>query len=309
MRVVFMGSPDFALPSLHILAQDHELAAAVTQPDRPAGRGRKLAAPPVKLAALQLGIPVLQPISLKDADMPSQLEQHSPDVIVVAAYGKILPPAILELPPHGCVNVHASLLPRWRGGAPVQAAILHGDQETGVSIMKMDTDLDTGPIIAQRRTEILPDEIGGALSSRLASLGAELLAETLSPYCSGEIALYPQDDEQATLAPLLKKSDGLLDWRKTSLILDRHVRAFEPWPGSFFYWKDQRIVVRKAHAIPKDSAIPGRVTMTKDLPSIGTDAGLLVLDIIQPAGRKPMPASSFLHGAPDFAEAKLDVPD
>jgi methionyl-tRNA formyltransferase len=309
MRVVFMGSPDFALPSLHILAQDHELVAVVTQPDRPAGRGRKLAAPPVKIAALQLGIPVLQPISLKDADMPTQLKHHLPDVIVVAAYGKILPPAILELPPHGCVNVHASLLPRWRGGAPAQAAILHGDQETGVSIMRMDAGLDTGPIIAQRRTDILPDEIGGALSSRLASLGAELLAETLSPYCSGDIALCPQDDEQATFAPLLKKSDGLLDWRKTSLILYRQVRAFEPWPGSFFCWKDRRIAVRKAHSTPMDSAIPGRVTMTDDLPSIGTEAGLLVLDVIQPAGRKPMPASSFLHGAPDFAEAKLDVPD
>jgi len=309
MRILFMGSPVFALPSFLMLAQHHELIAAVTQPDRPAGRGRAITQSPVKRAALEHSIPLLQPRRINDPAVLPLLRELKPDVIVVAAYGQILSPAILELPPHGCVNVHASLLPRWRGAAPVHAAILHGDAQSGVSIMKMDPGLDTGPIISQRQIPIILDETGGDLSSRLAALGAELLDETLIPYSLGELQPVPQNDNQATHAPLLKKSDGLLDWRKTAIELDRQVRAFEPWPGSFFHWKQRRITVRKAHSQSCESANSARVILTGELPAVGTSAGLLVLDILQPAGRTSMPADTFLRGAPNFINAALHLPD
>jgi methionyl-tRNA formyltransferase len=201
------------------------------------------------------------------------------------------------------------LLPRWRGAAPVHAAILHGDAQSGVSIMQMDPGLDTGPIISQRQIPIILDETGGDLSSRLAALGAELLDETLIPYSRGELQPVPQNDNQATHAPLLKKSDGLLDWRKTAIELDRQVRAFEPWPGSFFHWKQRRITVRKAHSQSCESANPARVVLTGELPAVGTSAGLLVLDILQPAGRTSMPADTYLRGAPNFINAALHLPD
>jgi methionyl-tRNA formyltransferase len=308
MRVIFMGSPEFALPSLRSLFHRCDLALVITQPDRPAGRGRKVAASAVKIAAVELGIPLLQPTRLQDPNVISEMSKAMADVIVVAAYGRILPPQLLSLPSCGCVNVHASLLPRWRGAAPIQAAILHGDSHTGVTIMKMDPGLDTGPIIAQRSTPILPDETGGDLSARLADLGANLLLESLQPYCSGELPLTPQQESGATSAPMLTKADGRIVWHAPAIELERQVRAFEPWPTSYFHWEGRRITVRKSHIVPDRASQPGVVRVIDGIPAVGTSSDLLALDIIQPAGRKPIEGSAFLNGAPSFPEARLDIP-
>jgi methionyl-tRNA formyltransferase len=308
MRVIFMGSPEFALPSLHVLAQDFDLVGVITQPDRPAGRGRRLTSSPVKLAALDLGISPLQPRRLSDPEVLIYLKQLDPHLIIVTAFGQILPSSILDLPPFGCINVHASLLPRWRGAAPVQAAILHGDHETGVTIMKMDPGLDTGPIISQKPVPILPQETGGDLSMRLASLGAKLLQETLTPYCNGKLHTIPQDDSLATSAPLLRKSDGILDWRKPSTSLHLQVRAYEPWPRSFFQWQNQRIAVRKARSQLDLIVNVGEVVRFADHPAVGTPLGALVLEIVHPPGRKPIPGNAFLNSAPSFLGSVLELP-
>ncbi|MGD8823105.1 MAG: methionyl-tRNA formyltransferase, partial [Anaerolineales bacterium] len=205
MRMIFMGSPDFALPSLQECIQQYDVRAVVTQPDRRAGRGRKLTPPAVKALALEHGLPVIQPRSLKDDEIFAQLEEMAADVIVVAAYGQILPPRVLDLPRHGCINVHASLLPRWRGAAPIQASILDGDRETGITIMKMDPGLDTGPILAQESVPITSETTAGSLSETLSVLGGTLLIRTLKEYIKGAIQPRPQDDELATYAPMLRK--------------------------------------------------------------------------------------------------------
>ncbi|MFW6164513.1 MAG: methionyl-tRNA formyltransferase [Planctomycetota bacterium] len=238
-RIVFMGTPDFAVPSLTALHDAHHVVGVVTQPDRPAGRGRDLHQSAVKRAAVERGLPVFQPPSLRTPEAVARLAEWKPEVIVVAAFGQILTEEVLELPPYGCLNVHASLLPRWRGAAPVAAAILAGDEVTGVTIMKMDAGLDTGPILAQRREPIRADDTRTALTQRLSLLGAELLAETLPAYLAGELVPQPQDDE-ATLAERLRKADGRLDWSRPALVLDRKIRAFTPWPGTFTFWQGRQ---------------------------------------------------------------------
>jgi methionyl-tRNA formyltransferase len=309
MRVAFMGSPEFSVPSLLILAQHYELVGVVTQPDRRSGRGRRLAASPVKETSSGLNIPLFQPTRIKEPSVSGQLRDLSPDVIVVVAYGQILPAEILELPPNGCINVHASLLPRWRGAAPIPAAILHGDKASGVTIMKMDVGLDTGPVISQRPVELAPDETSATLSDRLALVGSELLHQTLLPYCAGRLVPQPQDDSLATYAPILKKSDGLLDWRKGATDLERQVRAFNPWPGSYFEWNSRRLIVLRAHAQLNQSCEPGEITMVDELPAVGTSHGVFVLETLQPAGSKPMQSDVFLRGARGFLGTKLSVPD
>jgi methionyl-tRNA formyltransferase len=305
MRIVFMGSPDFAIPSLNALHDTFQIASVVTQPDRPAGRGRELRFSPVKQRALELSLPILQPPTLKEKASVDEIRALAPDVIVVAAFGQILPPNVLDLPHLGCINVHASLLPRWRGAAPVQAAIYHGDRETGVTIMKMDPSLDTGPILMQRSTSILPNETGGQLTERLSVLGAELLVETLPMYVQGEIDLRPQDNEAATQAPMLKKSDGKLDFGRDAPALERQVRAYEPWPSSFFMWKKRRIVVRRAHAAEDSGKPPGTTFVQNDKPAIATASDALILDVVQPAGKRRMDGRSFLLGAQDFPNTHL----
>lgn len=296
MRILFMGSPAFAVPTLQALATEHNLVAVVTQPDRPAGRGRKLTPPPAKLAALDLGLVVFQPTNLRYPTFLSKLAELSPDLIIVAAYGLILPEPVLDFPPHGSLNVHASLLPRWRGAAPAQASILHGDHDTGVTIMQMDPGLDTGPILSQVSTPIMPDETGGQLTTRLSLLGAQLLTRTLPDWFEGRITPRPQDDQQATYAPMLKKSDGILIWTKPASQLARQVRAFNPWPGSYFLWSNRRIAVHQAHMSSKETLPPGRAFLHGDALAITASDGALVLDIVQPAGRKPMPSEDFLRG-------------
>lgn len=299
-RLVFMGSPEFALPTLRLLAENYPVAGVVTQPDRPAGRGKELTPPPVKILAQEFHLPVIQPVRLKQPDAIEQLRLWSPDLIVVAAFGQILRPAILDLPKYGCVNVHASLLPRWRGAAPIQAAILAGDAWTGITIMRMDSGVDTGPILSQHAIPILPDDTAGFLSQRLAGLGAELLLETLPAYLSGELSPQPQDDSGATYVPMLKKDDGLLDFSRPAALLVRRVRAYNPWPGVYTLWKGQPLKVLRAHVVEDITSEPGQHLVHQHLPSVGTVQGILVLDEVQPAGKKPMPGEAFLHGARDW---------
>jgi methionyl-tRNA formyltransferase len=298
-RVIFMGSPDFAVQVLEALAARYPLAGVVTQPDRPAGRGRTLVPPPVKIAAQTLGIPIIQPEKLRAPEAMEQLNAWKPDLIVVAAFGQILRPEVLNLPKFGCINVHASLLPRWRGAAPIQAAILAGDTETGISIMKMNPGVDTGPIISQRYIPIAADDTAGTLYAKLTHLGADLLIETLPRYLSGELQPRPQLEEGATYAPLLKKEDGLLDFTRPAIELERRVRGMNPWPGAFTTWQTEPLKVHRAHAVP-DKSKPGKRLIYQGLPAVGTASGLLVLDEVQPSSKKAMPGKAFLAGARDW---------
>lgn len=302
-RIVFIGSPDFAVPTLEALAARYPVVGVATQPDRPAGRGRPLVLPPVKLAAQALGIPILQPEKLRAPEAMEQLRAWAPDVIVVAAFGQILRPDVLDLPKFGCINVHASLLPRGRGAAPIQACILAGDAETGVTLMKMDPGVDTGPILSQRALPIAPNDTTGSLSVKLAELGAELLIETLPAYLRGEIKLQPQDDLLASYAPMLKKEDGRLDFAHPAEELARHVRAFNPWPGAFMLWHGGPLKIHRAHAFAA-KAESGKRLIHQGLPAVGTAEGLLILDEVQPAGKKSMPGKAFLAGARDWEDHK-----
>ncbi|MCW5878321.1 MAG: methionyl-tRNA formyltransferase [Anaerolineales bacterium] len=294
-RIVFMGSPDFARPSLQRLQADHAVVGVVTQPDRPFGRGRQLAPPPVKELALQLGIPVIQPERLREPAAMQQLQAWAPDVIVVAAFGQILRQAVLDLPPHGCINVHASLLPRWRGASPIQAAILHGDTQTGVTIMRMDAGLDTGPILSQRAIPIQPEDTAGTLSDKLAGLGAELLAETLPGYLAGGVLPQPQPQEGVTVVSLLNKADGELDPTQPAEALARRVRAFQPWPGAYLPWAGGALKVQRAR-VAVGAGTPGARLVHQRLPALGTADGLLLLEEVHPPGKKPMSGADFLRG-------------
>ncbi|MFQ5408227.1 MAG: methionyl-tRNA formyltransferase [Anaerolineales bacterium] len=303
-KVVFMGSPDFAVPSLRALADSAEVVGVVTQPDRPAGRGRKLQASAVRIAATKLDLPVITPARLSEPAATEQLRAWAPEVIVVAAFGQLLKPEVLSLPPHGCLNVHASLLPRHRGAAPVAAAIMAGDATTGITIMQMDAGLDTGPILAQREAPIRPDHTGGALTAELAEVGAALLIDTLPEYLSGALEPRPQDDAQATYAPRLKKQDGRIDWRQPAGVIARQIRALQPWPGAFAMLRDQPLKVLSATAIA-GSAAPGEVVRTEAGIAAGTGAGLLQFELLQPAGKRPMSAADYVNGAPDLLGSTL----
>ncbi len=291
-----MGSPDFAVPTLEALAGHYPLVGVVTQPDRPAGRGRTLVPPPVKEAALRLGIPVLQPEKIRLPDAMTRLQAWAPDLIVVAAFGQILRPAVLDLPRYGCINVHGSLLPRWRGAAPIQASLLAGDRETGITIMKMDPGVDTGPILSQRYFPIAEDDTGGSLFARMAPLGAELLLETLPRYLSGDLVPQPQSEEGATYAPMLKKEDGVLDFTQPAISLERRVRAFHPWPGTWFVWNGSPLKVLRASVGEVKSPGAGRRLTVEGHPALGTGEGILILEEVQPAGKKLMAGKAFLAG-------------
>ncbi|KAF0107586.1 MAG: methionyl-tRNA formyltransferase [Anaerolineaceae bacterium] len=295
-----MGSPDFAVPSLDALAARYPVAGAVTQPDRPAGRGGTVRLPAVKQAALRLGIPVIQPEKLRQPEAMAQLRAWAPDLIVVAAFGQILRLEVLGLPRFGCVNVHASLLPRGRGAAPIQAAILAGDAETGITIMKMDPGVDTGPILSQRAIPIAPDDTGGSLFEKMSALGAELLLETLPRYLNGELVPQPQPADGATYAPMLKKEDGLLDFSQPAIALERRVRAFSPWPGTSFNWNGAPLKVLRASVSEAKSPGAGTRLTVQGRPAVGTGEGILVLEEVQPAGKKTMPGKAFLSGAREW---------
>ena len=298
-NIVFMGSPDFALPSLRALAKAYDVLGVVTQPDRASGRGREPKSPPVKALAVELDIPVMQPEKLRSLEAMEQLRGWGPDLVVVAAFGQILKPEVLELPPHGCINVHASLLPRWRGAAPVNAAILAGDKETGVTIMKMDVGLDTGPILAKNSVRLTREDTAGSVTATLSQLGADLLIETLPDYLSGKIVPQPQPEEEATHAPMLKKEEGRLDFARDVSELERQVRAFNPWPGAYMEFDGTLLKVHRSHVEAGDASAGQRLVWLNQ-PAVAARGGLLVLDEVQPAGKKSMPGKAFLSGARDW---------
>ena len=295
-----MGSPDFALPSLRALANVYDVVGVVTQPDRASGRGRELKSPPVKILAEERHIPVIQPERLRTPEAMEQLRTWSPDLIVVAAFGQILRKDVLDLPRYGCINVHASLLPRWRGAAPIHAAILHGDKETGVTIMKMDVGLDTGPMLKQRSFQLTRVDTAGSVTEKLSLLGAELLIETLPDYLSGKLQPVPQPEEGASYAPMLKKEEGGLDFTPPAEELERRVRAFHPWPGAFMDFEGMSLKVHRAH-VERGEAKPGQRLVYRDQPAVGAGDGILILDEVQPAGKKSMSGKSFLTGARHWA--------
>ncbi len=300
-RTVFMGSPDFAVPALRALsAAQYPITGVITQPDRPAGRGNALTPPPVKVAALELGLEICQPEKLRAPESMQQLRAWNPDLIVVAAFGQILRPEVLTLPRYGCINIHASLLPRHRGAAPIQAAILAGDKETGITIMLMDEGIDTGPMLARRSIEILPTDTGGSLFEKLSNLGGELLLETLPRYLGGELLPQPQPAEGATYAPMLKKEDGLLDFTRPAAELERQIRAFSPWPGAFMRWQGAPLKIHQAHVRRETShqgdREAGKLVIAEGLPAVMTGEGLLVFDELQPPGKGKMSGKAFLAG-------------
>jgi methionyl-tRNA formyltransferase len=296
-----MGSPEFSLPSLEALTRLTQVAGVVTQPDKPAGRGRTLVPPPVKLMAQKLGLTVIQPDTLRSPETMAQLRSWQPEIIVVAAFGRILRTEVLALPAHGCVNLHASLLPRHRGAAPIPAAILAGDGETGITLMQMEKGLDTGPILAQKRILLRAEETSESLTQTLADLAAETLSEYLPVYIRGELTARPQDDSLATYAPQLSKAEGKLNFRQPADVLHRKVRAFHPWPGAYFLWKGKPLKVIEVHPEPYQGELPpGSILIRLKFPAVRAADGLVVLRKVQPAGKRIMTGDEFLRGAKDF---------
>jgi methionyl-tRNA formyltransferase len=306
-RVVFMGTPDFAVPALTALADTHQVVGVVTQPDRRSGRGRQVNLSPVKHDALARDLPLFQPQSLRTPEAIAQLTSWKPDVIAVAAFGQILRQDVLDLPPHGCLNIHASLLPRWRGAAPVPAAILAGDKVTGVTIMRIDAGMDTGPILAQRQEPVLPDDSRVTLEKRLAQLGADLLVETLPAYLAGDLRPQPQPENGVTFAGQLRKEDGLIDWARPAVELDRRIRAFNPWPGAFTTLHGQRLKVLRATPLPgwRGDAPPGRICALADEVVVATGDGALRLEEVQLAGKRQMDFQAFMCGQRDCVGSLL----
>lgn len=310
-RIVFLGTPAFGATILEaLLAAQHEVVAVVTQPDRPAGRGRRqVAVPEVKRAALAHGLPVLQPESLRrDQATVERLRALAPDVLVLASFGQILRRPVLELAPHGCIGVHASLLPKYRGAAPIPAAILHGERETGITLMLTDAGMDTGPILAQEALAIAPRETTETLTARLADLGAALLLRTLPAWLNGEITPRPQDEALATYAPPIGKDDGTIDWSRPAEEIDRRIRAYTPWPGAYCGCQGAMLKVLRAHPLPqwRGDAQPGQVVRCGPAEiAVATGEGLLVLEEVQPAGRRAMDAFAFACGRGGLIGARL----
>jgi methionyl-tRNA formyltransferase len=297
LTVVYAGTPEFAVPALEaIVAAGHRVAAVYTQPDRPAGRGRTLTAPAVKTRALALGLPVLQPATLRDPDAAAVLASFRPDVMVVAAYGLLLPPAVLAVPRLGCLNIHASLLPRWRGAAPVQRAILAGDALTGTSIMRMEAGLDTGPVYATERLPIGPRDTAATLTAALAGQGAAALVAVLAGLERGALAPEPQPADGATYARKIDKSEARLAWTRSAAELDRQVRAFQPWPVAESRWQGAQLRIHAAQPLPDGgAAAPGTIVAAGDSGiDVATGAGVLRVTRLQLAGRNVVAAREFI---------------
>lgn len=318
-RVVFLGTPEFAAPVLRTLlaAPDLDLPLVVTQPDRPAGRGRRLIASPIKELAVAHGIPVFQPERLRGPDVVERLRAVDADLFVIAAYGQILRQAVLDLPRHGCLNVHPSLLPRHRGPAPIAAAILAGDSETGVTIMLTDRGMDTGPILAQEVVPLPRDATTATLTPQLFELGATLLLRMIPAWLAGQIAPRPQDDGRATVTRTFTKADGAIDWQAPALTIERQVRALNPWPRAYTFDSGKRLIVLDARATLSDArgnraltidapAQPGTVVaIERDGPLVATGAGLLLLSEVQPEGRRAVPGGEFARGQAGFVGRRL----
>lgn len=301
-----MGTPEFAVPSLRaLIAREGDVVGVVTQPDRPKGRGEILTPSPVKEVAQTHEVPVYQPDRVKHPDFIKRVEGLRPDLIVVVAFGQILPAALLAIPRQGAINVHASLLPYYRGAAPIASAILRGESETGVTTMKMDEGMDTGPILLQRKTEILPDDTAGTLADRLSRIGAELLIETLDRLSEGSLKAIPQDSTRASNAPLLKKEDGRIDWSKSAVEIERQIRAMDPWPGAHTFYQGRLWRLWAAQAI--EEAPEGRkegekaggiVRADRSGLEVSTGKGYIRISFLQPENRRRMSAAEFLAGHP-----------
>ncbi len=299
MRIVFAGTPDFAAVALRsLIARGHDIIGVYTQPDRPSGRGRKLVPSPVKQLALDNGLPVHQPESLKPEAAQSALAALTPDLMVVAAYGLILPPAVLAIPVNGCLNIHASLLPRWRGAAPIQRAIAAGDTETGITIMQMAAGLDTGDMLLKRTTSIDPHDTGGSLHDRLAEMGGGAIVDALDQLTDGNLRPEPQDDARACYARKLSKAEGHIDWRWAAGDIERLIRAFNPWPGTYTDLGDQRIRLHQARVIEAAGGEPGTV-LDRHREGVDIACGedtVLRIERLQLPGSRPQSASDLING-------------
>ncbi len=304
-RLIFMGTPRFAVPSLKRLREEYEVVAVVTRPDRAVGRGRRVAFSPVKEVALACGIPVMQPRSLKKEEVVASLLELEPRVIVVAAYGQILPPEVLAIPPFGCLNVHASLLPNYRGASPVAGALLAGEEETGITIMLMDEGMDTGPILARARLPIAPEDNRGSLTEKLAYLGANLLLEMLPRWLKEEVVPQPQEDDKATYTKILKKEDGFIDWSMSSVEIWRQVRAYNPWPSAYTDFEGRTLKILRACPIKGKGGEPGLVVAVGKGAAVVTGERLLALEEVQLAGKRAMEIAEFLRGQRGFVGSRL----
>jgi methionyl-tRNA formyltransferase len=299
IRTVFMGTPDFALETLEgLFDAGVNLCAVYTQPDRPKGRGNKLSAPPVKELAIARGIPVFQPVKLRDPLVVEELRALAPDLIVVVAYGQILPKSVLGIPRYGCINVHASLLPRYRGAAPINQAVIDGEEVAGVTTMVMDVGLDTGAMLIKRATPIGPEETAGELHDRLALLGREAMEETLERLCAGTLKAEAQDDALSTYAPMMKKEDGRIDWSRSAQAIHNQVRGLDPWPGAFTHLDGE--VLKLARTRPEaGEGEPGTVfSAGSDGVRIACGEGILLVRELQLPGKRRLAARDFLQGKP-----------
>ncbi|MBI4710104.1 MAG: methionyl-tRNA formyltransferase [Nitrospirae bacterium] len=296
MRIIFFGTPEFAVPSLYaLLDSGHEVLAVVTQPDKQSGRGRHMTACPVKQEAQRTGRMILQPQKVKEAAFAGELRQLTPDVIVVVAYGQILPPEIIHLPRYGCINVHASLLPKYRGAAPINRAIINGDDKTGITTMLMDEGMDTGPILLQTEIAIEEGDTAGSLSDKLSRLGAEILIKTLTGLEQGDIKPRPQSGD-ASYAPALKKTDGLILWSKPARELCNFIRGMNPWPGAYSFLKGKRVKILKAAALDGAGASGVVIKAAQNELAVGAGEGLVSILEVQPEGKPAMSISAFLQG-------------
>jgi methionyl-tRNA formyltransferase len=307
LRTVFMGTPDFALQTLQgLIDAGCKMVGVYTQPDRPKGRGKQLAAPPVKELAQKYDIPVYQPLKLRQPEAVAELEALAPDLIVVVAYGQILPKSVLEIPAHGCINVHASLLPKYRGAAPINKAIIDGETETGITTMYMDVGLDTGDMLVKKTLAIGPEETAGELHDRLASLGRETMEETLRRLCAGTLQREVQDDEQSTYASMMRKEDGRIDWNRSAQEIHNHVRGLDPWPGAYTTLNGE--LLKLAETSPEAAeGLPGSVIAAdKNGVCVACGSGSLRIQQLQLAGRKRLAAADFLRGCPLEAGAMME---
>ncbi len=309
MRIIFMGTPDFSVKTFQALIDArHQIVLAVTQPDRAKGRGKTVSFSPVKEAALANGIEVYQPEKIRGPECVEYLKTKGADIIVVVAYGQILPKEILEMTPFGCINVHASLLPKYRGAAPIQWAVINGERVSGVTTMRMDEGLDTGDMILSEQVTLAPDETGGSLFECLSEVGARLCVKTLEAVEDGTAVYTPQDPAEATKVGMIRKEMGHLDWSRPASELERLVRGLDPWPGSYTVWDGRMLKIWKTSVCPEDSGMePGSVgTVTKDAVLVQTGEGMLVLEEVQPQGKKRMSCADFLRGYPVQTGIRLE---
>jgi methionyl-tRNA formyltransferase len=302
MNLIFCGTPQFAVPTLErLVAEKFPIQLVITNPDEPRGRGHKVHPSPVKDSALRHGLPIYQPAKLRTEEARNFISQHRPDAIVIVAYGHIVPQWMIDLPPYGCINLHASLLPKYRGAAPIAWAIIQGEKETGVTTMKIDAGMDTGEILLERREPIRDDDTTETLSQRLSVIGAELMVETLRKLERGEIVPRPQDSRLATLAPRLKKEDGLIDWSRPADEIARRVRGLIPWPGAYAFFRGKQLHIWRAEPVPAAGEIaiaPGTLLLEGGRLAVACGAGtMLVLHEVQLEGRKRLAARDFVNGA------------